>query len=141
MKSSILLFAALLAFAGAARPETSGAFSLKIFEGYDFPKGAVVKSGSNADLSLTYQTRRIGMIGYLGAAKIKFFEAKPDVTRLTPREIDTWKDYEAGPAPGYYVIRARDGGVYLLHLESFENQGKAASYWKMNFRFEAVKAR
>jgi hypothetical protein len=136
-----ILIAALLAGAAAVCAEgpDSGAFSLKIFEGYQFSPQAVVKSGSAADLSFTYQVRRMGMISYLGAAKIKYFESRPAAGSIGKREIESWEDYVAGPSPGFYVIRARDGAHYLVHLQTFENQGKAAAYWKMSFRWEKWK--
>lgn len=96
--------------------------------------GKVVKSSDKtADISFYYQTRRIGMISYLGAAKIRNFALRPDPHSVTRAAIETWDDYVAGPAPGYYVIKGSEGRFYLLKLESFESQGKAASHWKLTF--------
>ncbi|HWQ53091.1 MAG TPA: hypothetical protein VN442_05365 [Bryobacteraceae bacterium] len=129
----------LLALSAAAlclalSPANPAAFSLRIFEAYRISEGKVVKSGDkSADISFYYQTRRMGMISYLGATKIKEFAVRPDPRSLTRAIVETWDDYVAGPAPGYYVIKGAEGRFYLVKLESFENQGKAASYWKMTF--------
>lgn len=118
---------------------TSGSFQLKIFQGYNFATRSVGKSGGTSDLSFTYQVRRIGMIGYLQAPKIKEFQSPP--SGLTASEFETWKDYVAGPSPDYYVIKAKDGRCYLLQLLKFENQGKAASYWLMTFHWQEISLR
>lgn len=131
----ILLLATLFAVPVSAAP-VGGSFTLSIFEGFQFGTRQVVKSGTDtADLSFTYQTRRIGFISYLGADKISFFESAPSA--VPSSEVNSWKDYVAGPEPGYYVLRARsDRKLYLVRLVEFANQGKAASYWKMRFEWQ-----
>lgn len=115
-------------------------FQLKIFQGFRFANESVVKSESG-DLSFTYQVRRFGMISYLSAKRIQYFEKAPEVASLRASEIAGWKDYVAGPSPGFYVVRTGDGKHYLLHLQKFENQGKAASYWLMTFAWEEIDVR
>lgn len=117
----------------------SGQFRLHVFEGYRLDTGAVGKSSSQQDLSFTYQVRASGMISYLGAAHIKRFDGRPSAGTLSAGDVAGWKDYVAGPDPGYYVIQARSSQrLYLLHLEKFENQGKAASYWLLTFTWESL---
>lgn len=114
----------------------SGSFQLKIFEGYNFATRSVVKSGGTSDLSFTYQTRRLGMISYLSAPKIKQFETPP--SGLTAAQVESWKDYVAGPSPDYYVIKGKDGHYYQVRLLKFENQGEAASSWLMTFEWQEI---
>jgi hypothetical protein len=123
-----------LAFVASAAA-SSGSFTLQIFQGYNFGSSEVVKSGTpTADLNFTYQTRRIGMISYLGAEKIKFFPVAPAPGSISAADVAKWEDYVAGPGPGYYVLRAHSNGqLYLVQLVSFENQGRAASFWRMRF--------
>lgn len=116
----------------------SGKFQLQVFQGYRFQTGEIRKSGDDTDLSFTYQVRRLGMISYLQATHIKRFDTRPDPAALTRAEIAAWESYVAGPSAGYYVIQARSDRCYLLKLESFENQGKAASYWRMTFSWEEI---
>ena len=70
------------------------------FEGYQFSPQAVVKSGSTADLSFYFQRRRLGMISYLGAAKIKYFENKPaaaaSAIAISKAGKITWPDRHRG---------------------------------------------
>ena len=130
----ILLALSAAAFCLTPAPANPAGFSLKIFEAYRISDGKVVKSDDkSADISFYYQRRRMAVISYLGAPKIKEFTARPDPKSLTRSAIETWEDYVAGPAPGYFVVKSPGGRYYLLKLESFENQGKAASYWKMTF--------
>ncbi|HVX68016.1 MAG TPA: hypothetical protein VHA11_15495 [Bryobacteraceae bacterium] len=131
---AILAGFALVASTAAA----SGSFTLQVFQGFHFPSSEVVKSGaSTADLNFTYQTRRAGMISYLGADKIRFFPTAPKPGSISAAEVAQWKDYVAGPEPGYYVLRAHSNGkLYLVQLISFENQGRAASSWRMQFNWQ-----
>lgn len=138
----LLAAASCLGFAQNAQKAkgdaAGGSFQLKIFEGYDFPNQRVVASGSSAaDLSFYYQRRGIGIISYLGAAKIKQFQGRPP--GLSAGQIASWEHYVAGPSRGTYVIQSRAGRYYLVTLEKFENQGKAASYWLMSFTWEELK--
>ncbi|HWR51675.1 MAG TPA: hypothetical protein VN428_11245 [Bryobacteraceae bacterium] len=115
----------------------SGSFQLKVFQGFRFDDGSIGKSGSEMDLSFFYQMRRFGMISFLGASHIARFDERPAQGSITVAEVQAWDDSVAGPSPGYYALQARNGGkYYLLHLEKFENQGKAASYWLMSFSWE-----
>jgi hypothetical protein len=129
------LLAALAAIPLLAVP-AGGTFTLKIFQGHNFSTGQVGESGTaTADLNFTYQTRRLGIISYLGAEKIKYFGK--DASAVSASGIEKWEDYEAGPAPGYYLIRARsDKHLYLVHMTEFLNQGKAASQWVATFEWE-----
>lgn len=142
-RSLLISLSGLLATAaGALAAVRSGSFQLKVFEGFRFDQGSVGKSGSDMDLSFFYQMRRFGMISFLGADHIQRFDAKPAPRSITAAEIRSWDDSVAGPAPGYYVLQAHNGGkYYLVHLEKFENQGKAASYWLMSFSWEEYEAR
>lgn len=137
MRSFISLAATLLAVPASAAA-AGGTFTLSIFQGFHFARGQVVKSGTDtADLSFTYQTRRIGFISYLGAEKISFFETPPG--NVSPSEVSGWKDYVAGPEPGYYVLRARSNQrLYLVRLVEFSDQGKTATYWRMRFDWQEL---
>lgn len=111
-------------------------FSLRIFEAVRFPDGTVVKSGGqDPGIQFTYQMRRGMAFVYLGAEQIREFGNSP--ARFRPADAAGWKDYILGPAPGYYGVVSR-GKAYLVHIESYENQGKAASYWKLNGTWEAL---
>lgn len=115
---------------------------MKVFQGFRFDDGSIGKSGSEMDLSFFYQMRRFGMISFLGADHIQRFDDKPAQRSISAAEIRSWDDSVSGPAPGYYVLQAHNGGkYYLLHLENFENQGKAASYWLMSFSWEEFQTR
>jgi hypothetical protein len=122
----------------AAGAASTGKFQLQVSQGYRFETGEIRKSGDGTDLSFTYQLRRLGVISYLQATRIKRFDTRPDTAALTRAEIAAWPDYVAGPSPGYYVIQGRSDRRYLLKLESFENQGKAAAYWRMTFSWEEI---
>jgi len=74
-------------------------FQLKIFQGFRFANESVVKSESG-DLSFTYQVRRFGMISYLSAKRIQYFEKAPEVASLRASEIAGWKDTWLDRAPG-----------------------------------------
>lgn len=114
-------------------------FQLKIYHGFDFSTRQVVRYNETtaADLKFFQQTRNVGIYPSLRAEKIKEFESPP--TALSAAEISEWKDYIMGPKSNrYYVIRARDGRHYLLHLIKYENQGKAASYWLLNFDWKEI---
>ncbi len=135
------LLALLLSLSILGTAETAASrFQLHISQGYRFDTGEVTKSGDDADLSFTYQLRRIGQISFLQAPHIKRFETRPQPGTLTPAEIATWDHSVAAPSPGYYVIQGRSPAHhYLLHLEKFENQGKAASRWELTFSWETLK--
>jgi hypothetical protein len=138
----LILFLSILAASPLLAAPAGGSFSLEIFQGYHFSSTQVVKSGTDtADLNFTYQTRRTGFISYLGADKIKYFETAPAPGSISSSEIARWQDYVAGPGPGYYVLRAKSNGrLYLVQLLKFENQGRAASYWRMHFEWREFDA-
>lgn len=141
IKPALPLIAVFLTLSSWAAAAQSGSFQLKIFQGFRFSDGATVESGKGADLSFYYQTRRMAIISYLGADKIKRFDAAPDPRSLTAAEVGSWNDYIPAPSPGYYVIRTKDGKYYLVNLQKFENQGKAASSWLMSFNWEEIAVR
>jgi hypothetical protein len=131
-----LILAAALFGTSAATP-AGNSFSLKVFEGFRFTDRAMVKSDDkSADVRFTYQVRRAGPFVYLGAEKIKALSAAPRGSFSTA-ETASWKDYVFAPGPGYYGVVSK-GHSYVLHLESYENQGKAASYWKLNFSWKQL---
>ncbi len=122
-----------------ATAKTGNPFQLKIYHGFDFSTRQVVRYNETtpADLKFFQQTRNVGVYAYLRADKIKEFESPPD--SISAAEINDWKDYIMGPKLNrYYVIRAKDGRHYLLHLIKYENQGKAASYWLLNFDWKEI---
>lgn len=130
----------LLACAAAAHA-AGGSFELKIFQGFRFSDQKIVESGA-ADLSFFYQTRgRFGMISFLGAPKIQRFDTEAEAAAVRPAQVAAWDDSVAGPSPGWYVVRAKDGAMYTVHLRAFENQGRAASYWLMRFDWASFGAR
>jgi hypothetical protein len=131
-----LILATALFGTSAATPAGSS-FSLKVFEGFRFSDCAVVKSDDkSADVRFYYQVRRAGPSVYLGAEKIKELAAAPGGPFSTA-ETTSWKDYVFAPGPGYYGVVSK-GHSYVLHLESYENQGKAASYWRVNFSWKQL---
>jgi hypothetical protein len=139
----LISFSGLLATAaGALAAVRSGSFQLKVFHGFRFDDGSIGKSGSEMDLSFFYQMRRFGMISFLGADHIQRFDEKPAQRSIAAGDIQSWDDSVAGPEPGYYVLQAQNGGkYYLVNLEKFDNQGKAASYWLMSFSWEEFQVR
>ncbi|HWQ55628.1 MAG TPA: IPT/TIG domain-containing protein [Bryobacteraceae bacterium] len=132
---------------GSTPPPSTGAkgkASLKIYEGYRISDGQVVSSSDDtADLTFYPVTRFYVPTPYLGAAeRIKEFETKPDPSAISTAEIDSWKNSVEAPAGGYwYLVRSKAGRYYLFHCTSFDNQGKAQSYWQINFEWEEVTPR
>jgi hypothetical protein len=80
--------------------------------------------------------RAMGPYVYLGAEKISQLTSAP-TRRFSAAETASWKDYVFGPEPGYFGVISK-GRHYLVRLETYENQGKAASLWKMNFSWQAL---
>ena len=123
-----------------ATDKIAGSFQLKIYHGFDFPNKRVIKYGNQPDLvdvKFYRQTRREGIFAYLRAAKIREFDSPP--AGLSAAQVDEWKDYLNSPKTGgYYVVRSRDGRHYLLYLKKFENQGKGAGYWQLNFEWKEI---
>ncbi|MBC9786148.1 hypothetical protein H1S01_16915 [Heliobacterium chlorum] len=116
----------------------SGSFSLTIYKGYKFTSQEVVESGREADLNFI-DSRSYTGVANLTAKAIKEFDSRPEVSSITTQEMSSWKDYVLAPTPGYfYVAQANDGRSYLLTLKSFENQGKAMSYWQVTFDYEEI---
>lgn len=114
-----------------------GSFSLTIYKGYKFNQQTVVESGQDADVNFISHWKYA--MGTLTTNKIKEFESKPDISSITAQDMSDWKDYVIGPVPGnYYVIKGHNGKCYLLELTSFENQGKAMSYWKVTFNWQEI---
>lgn len=124
----------------AATDKSPNSFQLKIYHGFDFSNKRVIKYGNQPDLvdvKFYQQTRREGVFAYLRAAKIREFDSPP--AGLSAAQIDEWKDYLNSPKTGgYYVVRSRDGRYYLLYLKKFENQGKGAGYWQLNFEWKEI---
>lgn len=132
----------LMADSPAAASET---VSLKVYEGYNFQRKAIIKSDDPAcDLSFYVNRGRSGAasfaLGALGAKRIKEFGAKkPAAADLAAQSMKDWKTYANAPSEGYYVIRAAQGeSVYLIKVLDFKNQGKAASYWELRFTWEKL---
>jgi len=105
---------------------SKGTFKLKIYQGYDFQNKRVVDYGSNKDLAdiifyvmYTNPSDAKTMRVYLEASKINYFENPP--THLTAEQVNEWNYYILAPSKLYYVVRARDGRYYLLHLLNQEN--------------------
>jgi len=139
----ILLLVMVNSFAGRAL--AANIVSLSVYEGYRFLDGSVTKSGDeSADLSfyvnMGRRNARSFALATLGAKKIKEFgKEKPDVKSLSLEAVNEWQDYANAPAQGYYVVLGADGkSLYLVNLISFKNQGRAASYWKLNFSWEKI---
>lgn len=138
--SSFLLFVIFIFPALALTPQES---SLKVYEGYRFSDKSVVKSDDkSADISFYVNRGRAGSnsfaLGALGARKIKEFgKEKPDVSKITPADCAKWEHSVNAPSAGYYVVQSADEKeMYLLKVISFQNQGKASSFWKLNFTYE-----
>lgn len=139
---SILLFSAFLF---SAYSFAAGEISLKVYEGYRFSDRTLVKSDDkSADISFYVNRGRANAfsfaLGAVGANRIKEFgKDKPDVTKITLAECAKWDRSVNAPSPGYYVILSADGkSLYLIKVSSFQNQGKAASFWKLNFSYTKV---
>ncbi len=138
----ILAAVLMMADSPVAASET---VTLKVYEGYNFQRKAVIKSDDPAcDLSFYVNRGRSGALsfalGALGAKRIKEFGAKkPAAVDLAAQSVKAWKTYANAPSEGYYVIRAaQDESLYLIKVLSFKNQGKAASYWDLKFTWEKL---
>lgn len=118
---------------------------LKVYEGFKFSNGTVTKSDDKkADITFYVNHGRQNAysfaLGVIGASKIKDFgKTKPYVKTFSNNEVSGWKQYANAPSPGYYVVLGADGkSYYLINVVSFKNQGKAASYWNLNFTWEKL---
>lgn len=121
----------------------AGSFSLKCWEGYRFSDGKVLESkDKTADIVFADHMSFSG-VAYLSAKKIKVFgKTRPNVTGITAREVETWKENENGPAPGdYYIIRTAKGAYYLLQVLDFENQLKVPQEWRIKLKAEPIQIR
>ncbi len=140
----IMLLAAMSIFAASASAAT--VVTLKVYQGFKFSDQTVTINGDKqADLSFFVNQGRQGAysfaLGALGGAKIKEFGTEtPGARDLSPETVAGWKSYVNAPSPGMYVVQGADGqSLYLIKVISFENQGKASSFWKLNFSWEKIR--
>jgi hypothetical protein len=119
---------------------SAGTFTLRLYEGIQLSENQVVAS-KDAKADLTVSPRYRGYVAYaaLQATKLKEFKTKPDVSKLSARDIEECKELVFAPATGYYYLaKSKDNRYYLCKLDSFENQGRAQSYWKLTFISEEI---
>lgn len=142
------LFASLVVAVSSAAAAQPARATLGVYQGVRFADGTIVKSDdATADLKLYVNRGRRNAgafaLAAIGAQKIKEFDTtRPDVSRITRAAAATWDDSVNAPSAGtWFVVQGRRGGLYLVRIESFENQGKAASYWKLTLTFEPIDAR
>jgi hypothetical protein len=134
VRYALLAFLSVL-FAGIpARAENQ--VVLKAFQGYDFTKHAVTKSGDqNADVSFAVDKATVGAIS---ARKIKNLgSGLPDATAFLG--VQQWPAVITTPTPGYYAVQGHDGrSIYLVQLLSFDNPGHVAAHWQMSLTWERL---
>ncbi|WP_425059354.1 hypothetical protein SCACP_40420 [Sporomusa carbonis] len=119
---------------------SASTFTLGIYQGVQLSENQVVES-KDAKADLTVSPRYKGYVAYavLQATKLKEFETRPDLSNLTTKDVENFKELVFAPAAGYYyLVKSKDNRYYLCKLESFENQGKAQSYWKLTFSSEEL---
>jgi len=119
----------------AAAPATADSqVTLKAFEGYNFAKHAVMKSGdANADVSFAVGKQS----GALTARKIKPLGSNlPDASAFMG--VQQWPAAIDNPMPGYYAVQGHDGrSIYLVQLLSYDNPGRP-THWQMSFTWEQL---
>ena len=110
---------------------------LKAFQGYDFTRHAVTKSGDmNADVSFAIGN---GTVGAISARKIKALgSGLPDASAFLG--VQQWPGAIPTPTPGYYAVQGHDGrSIYLVQLLTYDNPGRAAAHWQMSLSWERLK--
>ena len=109
---------------------------LKAYEGYDFTKHAVTKSGDlNADVSFAIGN---GAVGAISARRIKSLGSDlPDASAFFG--VQQWPAAISTPAPGYYAVQGHDGrSIYLVQLLAYNNPGRSAAHWQMSLTWERL---
>ena len=131
-----LLMAFSLLLAGAPA-NAENQVVLKAFEGYDFAKHAVTKSGDiNADV--LFAVAKPGPVGAISAKRIKNLgQDLPSAAAFLG--VQQWPGSVSNPMPGYYAVQGHDGrSIYLVQLLAFDNPGRSASDWHMSFTWERL---
>lgn len=134
------IFCLAYLMAGNVLSAQAGSVTIGLYQGIRLHDLAVVDSKDNtADLTVT--PRYKGYVAYaaLDAPRLQEFKTRPDLATLTPAAVERYDQLVFAPAAGYYyLVRGHDGRYSLCKLERFENQGQAASRWKLTFSVEEV---
>lgn len=116
-------------------------FSLGVYNGIRLSDNQVLDSKDPA-ADLTITPRYKGYVAYatLQGKKLEEFAEKPDLAKLSAADVENFKELVFAPTPGYYyLVKSNDNRYYLCKLDRFENQGKAATYWKLTFSYEEIR--
>lgn len=129
-----LLFSATLCLA-AVTVAAPAQFTLAGYQGVVLSTGQVLDSKDQAcDLTVSPRYRNYIAYATLQADKLAEFAEKPNTADISKQVVAQYKNLVFAPSTGYYyIIQAKDGRCYLLHLDKFENQGKPLSQWKLTF--------
>ena len=136
----VFTFCVVYLMAATGGSAQAGTVSLGLYQGIQLADNMIVESkDSAADLTVTPRYRGYVAYAALHAKKLHEYKERPDIARLTAADVEKFGELVFSPSPGYYyLVKANDNRYYLCKLEKFENQGKAATYWKLTFSWEEI---